>query len=329
MESILITGGAGYIGSHTAKLLRAAGHCPVTLDDLSVGSEAAVRYGPFERGDVGNREILARILRHHRISAVIHFAAHAYVGESMQEPRRYFRNNVVNTLNLLDAVLDCGVERFVFSSSCATYGSPQVLPIPEDHRQCPMNPYGESKLFVERTLRWYAQVYPLRWVALRFFNAAGADPAGELGENHHPETHLIPRTILAALGAGPPVEIFGADYDTGDGTCVRDYIHVLDLARAHVLALDYLAAGQPSAAFNLGTGRGHSVAEVVATVEALAGARLPVVRGPRRAGDPATLVADPGRAGALLQWRPEYTTLPGIIETAWRWHAAQASSGQR
>jgi UDP-arabinose 4-epimerase len=326
VKNILITGGAGYIGSHTAKLLRAAGYQPVALDNLSVGTAASVRYGPLEKADIGDRRALCRIFCEHHIRAVIHFAAHAYVGESMREPQRYFSNNVVNTLHLLDAMRESGVNQIVFSSSCATYGIPEALPIIEDHPQRPVNPYGESKLFIERALRWYGQAYQLRWVALRYFNAAGADPAGELGEIHHPETHLIPRTIFAALGTEPALKIYGTDYQTADGTCVRDYIHVADLARAHLLALQYLEADQPSAAFNLGTGRGHSVAEVVAAVERVAGRRVPVVHGPPRAGDPATLVADASRAAAALQWRPEFTSLGAIVDTAWRWHVGSGSS---
>jgi UDP-arabinose 4-epimerase len=329
VQNILITGGAGYIGSHTAKLLRAAGYHPVSVDDLSVGSEAAVRYGPLERADVGDARTLQRILRTHRISAVIHFAAHAYVGESMCAPRKYFRNNVANTLSLLDAMLDCGVDRIVFSSTCATYGLPKAIPITELHPQCPVNPYGESKLFVERVLRWYGQTYGLRWVSLRYFNAAGADPEGELGESHQPETHLIPLAIFAALRRGPPLQIFGTDYDTADGTCVRDYIHVVDLARAHLQALQYLAADQPSAAFNLGTGRGHSVAEVVTAVQDVSGLKVPAVPGPRRGGDPATLVADAGLARAALQWRPVHASLEAIVTSAWRWHVARGGAGAR
>jgi UDP-glucose-4-epimerase GalE len=326
LKNILIAGGAGYIGSHTAKLLRAAGYCPVVVDDLSVGNRQAARYGQLERANIGDGVALRRILREHEIGAVIHFAASAYVGESIRTPRKYFHNNVINTLNLLDAMLDCGVGQIVFSSTCATYGVPQALPISEEHRQCPVNPYGESKLFIERTLRWYGEAYGLRWVALRYFNAAGADPAGELGECHDPETHLVPLAILAALGAAPPLRIFGIDYDTTDGTCVRDYIHVADLARAHLLALQYLGAGEPSAAFNLGTGRGHSVADVVAAVRSMSGAPVPVEYGPRRPGDPAALVADPRLANGALQWRPEYNELQPIIETAWRWHASHLSA---
>ena len=329
MKKILITGGAGYVGSHTAKLLHASGYDPVVVDDLSVGNQQAARYGRLERANIGDKGALRRILQEHRPSAVIHFAASAYVGESMQTPRKYFRNNVINTLNLLEAMLDGGVRDIVFSSSCATYGLPQALPISEEHEQRPVNPYGESKLFVERTLRWYGEAYGLRWVALRYFNAAGADPGGELGECHDPETHLIPLAILAALGAAPPLKIFGRDYDTADGTCVRDYIHVADLARAHLLALQYLAAGEPSAAFNLGTGRGHSVAEVIAAVQAVSRLPVPVEHGPRRAGDPAALVADPRLAGGALAWRPQFAELQTVVETAWRWHAAHLSPAAR
>ena len=326
MKKVLIAGGAGYIGSHTAKLLRASGHCPVLVDDLSVGNREAARYGQLEHANIGDGVALRHILRHHQIGAVIHFAASAYVGESIRAPQKYFHNNVINTLNLLDAMLDCGVQEIVFSSTCATYGVPQALPISEQHQQCPVNPYGDSKLFIERTLRWYGEAYGLRWVALRYFNAAGADPDGALGECHHPETHLIPLAILSALGAEPALRIFGTDYATPDGTCVRDYIHVSDLARAHLLALQYLTSGEPSGAFNLGTGRGHSVSEVVAAVEAVSGAPVPVEYAARRPGDPSALVADPRRANEILGWRPVFSALPAIIETAWSWHAAQVST---
>ncbi len=266
MMRVLVTGGAGYIGSHTAKALARDGFEPVVLDNLVTGHRSAVRWGPFVRGDVGDRGLVRRVIRDHRVEAVVHFAACAYVGESIQDPRKYFRNNVANTLALLDAMLDAGVDQIVFSSTCATYGVPDELPIGEDHPQRPVNPYGDSKLFVERMLGAYGVAYGLRSVALRYFNAAGADPEGELGENHDPETHLIPLVIEAALGRRPWVDVLGTDYPTPDGTAVRDFVHVTDLAEAHVRALGHLLGGGESVALNLGTGAGHSVREVIGTV---------------------------------------------------------------
>jgi len=265
---ILVTGGAGYIGSHTAKALARAGFTPIVLDNLSEGHRGAVRWGPLIVGDLGDTDLVRTLLAEERIDAVIHFAANAYVGESMTEPARYFHNNVTNSLGLLDAMLEAGVQHIVFSSTCATYGTPLRLPIDEDHPQAPISPYGESKLFVERVLRSYARAYDLRWVALRYFNAAGADPEGEIGEVHDPETHLIPLAIDAAVDRNSDLSIYGHDYETPDGTAIRDFIHVADLASGHVQALKYLLAGGPSLAVNLGTGSGHSVDEVVTMIEA-------------------------------------------------------------
>jgi UDP-arabinose 4-epimerase len=241
--SVLVTGGAGYIGSHTAKRLARAGFRPVVLDNLSRGHAHAVKWGPFICGDLADSALIRRVMEEHSIQAILHFAAFAYVGESMSAPRNYFANNVSNTLNLLDVAVDLGVKNVVFSSTCATYGIPEIMPISEDEKQRPVNPYGEAKLFIERVLHWYAQAYGLRWVVLRYFNAAGADSEGEIGEDHEPETHLIPRAIQAALGELPSVDIYGTDYPTPDGTAVRDYIHVMDLADAHVLALQHLLGG--------------------------------------------------------------------------------------
>jgi UDP-arabinose 4-epimerase len=316
---ILITGGAGYIGSHTAKRLAGAGYEPIVLDNLRHGHRRAVRWGPLEEMDLGDRKGLRRVFEKYRIAAVIHFAAFAYVGESMREPAEYFRNNVVNTLNLLDAMREGGVGRIVFSSSCATYGEPHQIPIPEDHPQRPVNPYGESKLMVERLLEWYGQAYGLAWTALRYFNAAGADPDGELGEAHAPETHLIPRAIAAAFGDLSALDLFGTDYDTPDGTAVRDYIHVTDLADAHMQALLRLSHGGHSTAFNLGTGCGHSVREVISMVEQVSQRKVPVTECPRRAGDPPMLVANSVRACRELEWTPRLSSLQQIVETAWRW----------
>jgi UDP-arabinose 4-epimerase len=319
--NILVTGGAGYIGSHTAKALAIAGHQPIVIDNLTNGHEWAVQWGPFEHGDLGDVEWLRGVLSRHRIEGVIHFAASAYVGESMTDPRKYFRNNTVNTLNLLDAMLAHGVRRLVFSSTCATYGIPERVPIDESHAQRPVNPYGESKLMVERILHWYGQAYGLLSVALRYFNASGADPDGEIGEDHDPETHLIPLVIDAARGMRPPVGVFGTDYPTADGTAVRDYIHVMDLADAHVRAIDYLERGGASTALNLGTGRGHSVLAVIEAVERVSGRPVPRSDSPRRAGDPPELVADARRAADVLGWTPRYPALDMIVEHAWRWQS--------
>jgi UDP-glucose-4-epimerase GalE len=323
-RSVLVTGGAGYIGSHTCKALAAAGYMPVTMDNLVFGHRWAVRWGPFEQADLADREAVERILRRHDIGAVIHFAAYAYVGESMADPGKYFRNNVANTLNLLEAMRVAGVGRIVFSSTCATYGIPEAVPIGEDHPQRPVNPYGESKLFVERALHWHGVAHGLRWTALRYFNAAGADPDGEIGEDHQPETHLIPLAIETALGRRRELLVMGTDYPTPDGTAIRDYIHVADLADAHVRALRHLEANGISGALNLGTGHGHSVREVVAMVERVSGRQVNARNAPRRAGDPPALVAAPGRATELLAWEPRWSSLQSIVQTAYRWHSAHA-----
>lgn len=318
---VLVTGGAGYIGSHTAKALARAGHEPVVIDNLSFGHRWAVKWGPFFEQDLADAESLLRVIRDQRVEAVMHFAASLLVGESVREPRKYFWNNVVNTLRLLDAMLEAGVKRIVFSSSAATYGDPQKIPIPEEHSTRPVNPYGDTKLMMERALEWYGNAYGLGWIALRYFNAAGADPEGELGEGHDPETHLIPLIIQAALGQRPCVEIYGTDYPTPDGTAIRDYIHVTDLAQAHVLALEYLLRGGPSRALNLGTGSGHSVREVIHAVGKISPQPVPVREGPRRAGDPAVLVADASQAGKTLSWTPRNSGLEPIVQSAWNWHA--------
>jgi UDP-arabinose 4-epimerase len=325
--SVLIVGGAGYIGSHTAQLVARAGLTPVVFDNLVYGHESAVRWGTFIKGDLADSALVLRVLKEHKVSAVIHFAAYAYVGESVTDPRKYFRNNVVNTLNLLDAMVDGGVRDIVFSSTCATYGEPVRVPIDEDHPQSPVNPYGESKLVVEKALKWYANAYDLRYAALRYFNASGADPAAEIGEDHDPETHLIPLAIEAALGRGKELAIFGTDYPTDDGTAVRDYIHVVDLASAHLLALKKLQEGAKSLQLNLGTGRGHSVREVMSSVERVTGRKVPAREVGRRAGDPPALVADARRAREVLGWSPQYPELDTIVEHAYRWHEARAKRG--
>jgi UDP-arabinose 4-epimerase len=324
LTQVLVTGGAGYIGSHTAKALAHFGFQPVVLDDLSEGHRWAVKWGPLAQGNLADGNLIRRLIATYGIEAVIHFAAHAYVGESVRRPREYFYNNVVNTLNLLGALVDTGVSHLVFSSSCAAYGVPEKNPILETHPQRPINPYGESKLFVERVLHWYDHAYGIKSVALRYFNAAGADPEGELGEEHDPEPHLIPRVIQAALGELPCVEIYGTDYPTADGTALRDYVHVTDLAEAHVRALSYLRKGGQSTSINLGTGKGYSVQEVISAVERVTGRPVPERKSARRPGDPPALLADSAKAARVLGWRPRYSSLEDIVQTAWCWHSATA-----
>jgi UDP-arabinose 4-epimerase len=317
---VLVTGGAGYIGSHTAKALAKAGIEPVVYDNLSEGHSWAVQWGPLVEANLADRNRLREALEQHSIEAVIHFAAHAYVSESMREPRKYFQNNVTDTLALLDTLLDAGIGTVVFSSSCAVYGIPAAVPIAESSATQPLSPYGESKLFVERALHWYGAAYGLRSACLRYFNAAGADATGELGELHRCETHIIPLVIESALGRRGPVEVFGTDYPTPDGTAIRDFVHVSDLADAHVLALQRLLAEKESFTLNLGTGHGISVLEIIRAVEKQAGAAIPWNPGPRRPGDPPALVADASLAQSLLGWNPARSTLDQIVASAWRWH---------
>ena len=319
--TVLVTGGAGYVGSHACKALAGAGYTPVVYDNLALGHRDFVKWGPLVTGDIADRKRLDRALRKYRPQAVMHFAALISVGESVDNPALYYRNNVAGTLTLLEAVAAGGIGAFVFSSSAAVYGTPSTVPIPEDHPFDPVSPYGANKAMVERMLRDMEAPAGIRSVALRYFNAAGADADGELGEEHEPETHLIPLVIDAALGKRRHIEIYGTDYDTPDGTAVRDYVHVADLADAHVRALGHLLDGGPSLALNLGTGRGNSVREVIAAVEAVSGRPVPVREGPRRPGDPPALVADPARARDILGWRPQFDSLDAIVETAWRWHA--------
>ena len=316
--NILVTGGAGYIGSHTADAIEKSGHAAIIYDNLSAGHRWAVGSKTLIGADLADKLSIQRAIEQYHIEAIIHFAAHAYVGESVVDPRKYFRNNAVNTLNLLDVMLDLGVKYIVYSSTCATYGIPQSLPISEEHPQRPVNPYGESKLFVERVLHWYEKAYDLRWVALRYFNAAGA--SGQLGECHDPETHLIPLAIDAAL-TGVPLSVFGTDYPTEDGTAVRDYIHVDDLASAHIAALEYLIKQGTSRALNLGTGQGHSVREVLEMVEHVSKIVVPHQAAERRPGDPPVLVADNRTAIELLGWMPKRSSLREIVESAWLWHS--------
>lgn len=324
--NILVTGGAGYIGSTTARLIERSGYQPIIYDNLSTGHRWAAERRVLVEADLEDPAALRQVLKEHKIEAVIHFAAHAYVGESVLHPRKYLRNNVVNTLNLLDAMLDADVRFIVYSSTCATYGVPESIPISEDQSQLPVNPYGETKLFVERVLKAYGRAYGLKWVALRYFNAAGASDG--LGECHDPETHLIPLTIQAVL-TGVPVTVFGTDYPTKDGTAVRDYIHIDDLARAHLQALEYLVRQGESRAFNLGTGHGYSVREVIHMVEQVSQKRVPQRTGERRPGDPPVLVADNRAAREVLGWTPQRSSLQEIIGSAWTWHNERRTKGHR
>jgi UDP-glucose-4-epimerase GalE len=319
--TVLVTGGAGYIGSHTAKALQRAGFRVVVFDNLSAGHRGAVQYGELVEGDITDVAGVRSALRRHAASAVVHFAAFLDVGESVREPARYYRNNVIGALSVLESMVAESVRSFVFSSTCATYGEPIETPIPETHPQRPINSYGETKLAVERALAHFERAYGIRWTALRYFNAAGADPDGEIGEDHTPEIHLIPRAIHAATG-GPALEVFGDDYPTPDGTCLRDYVHVSDLADAHVRALKMLVERGTSGAYNLGTGRPHSVREVIAAVERVSGRKVPWTVGPRRKGDPAVLYAASAHAQAELRWMPQFLDLDSIVRTAWAWHRA-------
>jgi UDP-glucose 4-epimerase len=317
--AILITGGAGYIGSVTTELLRARGERVVVLDNLSRGHRDAVAPEvPFYQGDIGDRELIARVVREHDVDACVHFAAFAYVGESVSAPALYYENNVEQGIRLLGALVEANVRNVVFSSTCATYGEPQRIPIDEQHPQLPTNPYGWSKLFIERILSDYDRAYGLKSVALRYFNAAGATP--ERGERHDPETHLIPLVLNAANGENKSVAVFGNDYQTKDGMCVRDYIHVSDLAQAHALSLDYLRAGNSSTAINLGNGQGYSVLEVVEAARTVTGREIAIEMRERRPGDPSHLVAEASKASAVLGWKPRHPDLAGIISSAWKWH---------
>jgi UDP-glucose-4-epimerase GalE len=314
--AILVTGGAGYIGSHAARALRQHGFEAIIYDNLSDGHAFLADGFELVVANIADREQLMRTMQ--RVNAVMHFAAFARVGESVQNPRIYFQNNAEAALTLLNTALDAGVRRFIFSSTCAVYGVPAKVPITEDTPRQPVNPYGTSKLFFENALEAYDRAYGLRYMSLRYFNAAGADESGEIGELHDPESHLIPAALKAVTGELGELELFGDDYPTSDGTCIRDYVHVNDLANAHVLALRHLEAGKDSAALNLGTGVGCSVKEVIAMVETVTGSKVPRRMAPRRPGDPPALVANPSRAQALLQWKPT-RSLKQIVETAWQW----------
>ena len=318
---VLVTGGAGYVGSHSVRWLARAGHDVSVYDNLSRGHRRAVPEGRLIEGQLHDRPRLVEAMRQWRIEAVMHFAALAYVGESVTDPAKYYQNNVAGSLNLLEAMREAGVGRLVFSSTTATYGVPQRIPITEEEPQQPINPYGFSKLVVERAMADYAVAYGLGYAALRYFNAAGASPEGDLGEDHDPETHLIPIVLEVAQGQRPHVTVFGDDYPTPDGTCIRDYIHVDDLAAAHVLALEKLEPGQ-GLKLNLGTGRGYSVHELIEACRRVTGHAIPSQIGARRAGDPPELVADSTKARRELSWQPQYTDAESIIRTAWKWHAS-------
>jgi UDP-glucose-4-epimerase GalE len=320
--NILVTGGAGYIGSHTCKQLKAAGYTPVTFDNMVYGHEWAVKWGPLVKGDIQDRAALDAAFAKYAPAAVIHFAAYTYVGESVEDPGKYYRNNVYGTVNMLEAMRDHNCGNIIFSSTCATYGVPETMPMTEQLPQRPINPYGWTKLMIEQVLRDFEHAHGIKHMALRYFNAAGADPDGEIGEDHDPETHLIPLTVLAGLGRRGPIKIFGQDYPTPDGTAIRDYIHVTDLADAHVLGLGVLLDGGESRMINLGTGHGASVREVVDAVGRSLGTPVPAENAPRRAGDPPMLVADATRAKTELSWTPRYTNLDDIVGTACRWHNA-------
>jgi len=317
--AVLVAGGAGYIGSHACKALKAAGYLPVTLDNLSTGYRDAVKWGPFVEADIRDSAAVTEAVRQYGVKAAIHFAAFSLVGESVKNPAKYFDNNVGAANTFASTLIGAGVEAFVFSSTAATYGVPTVSPIPEDHATVPINPYGASKLAFEGVLRWLGEAHPFRWTALRYFNAAGADPDGEIGESHEPETHLIPNLCKAVLGTGPALTVFGQDYPTPDGTPIRDYIHVTDLAEAHVIAVRRLLQGAQSGIYNVGTGEGATVMQMIAAAEEVLGKTVPYTVGPRRAGDPPSLVADASRLKADFGWTPRHSDLKTMIATAARW----------
>ncbi len=319
MGPIIVTGGAGYIGSHACKALAKAGYAPVAYDNLVYGHEDAVKWGPLEIGDILDADRLSAVFEKYRPAAVMHFAAYAYVGESILEPGKYYRNNVTGSLTLLDAMKRHDVGRLVFSSTCATYGNPVHDLIDETHPQVPVNPYGATKLVMERALKDYQSAYGLDWISLRYFNAAGADPDGEIGEDHNPETHLIPLAVDAALGRRDALHLFGADYETPDGTCIRDYVHAADLADAHVRALKNLENGEACQALNLGSGTGHSIRQVLSKLSALCDRPVPVIEAARRVGDPPILVANAARARHVLGWQPRHSDLDTILKTALAW----------
>jgi len=319
-ETILVTGGAGYIGSQTCKALAKAGFIPVVYDNLSTGHAYAVKWGPFVEGDLNDAAKLSETMASYKPKAVLHFAGSALVVESMQQPAKYYRNNLATTLTLLEAMHEHNVQNILFSSSCATYGHPQFNPITEEHPQLPVSPYGRTKLMAEQMIADFSAAHRLKWVFLRYFNAAGADLETQIGENHTPETHLVPSIIRAALGLTPEITVYGTDFPTPDGSAIRDYIHVQDLADAHVLALKYLLDNQPSAAINLGTGKGSSVLEIIHAVQKFCKTPFSVRLEARRPGEPSTLTADNQKAKKLLGWQPIHSEVPILIESAWKWH---------
>lgn len=322
MKNILVVGGAGYIGSHTCKQLKKRGFNPIVFDNLIYGHKEFVKWGEFILGNLSDKEHLKLLFEHYSIDAVMHFAAFAYVGESVNDPAKYYNNNVNATLCLLDVMKEASVNKFIFSSTCATFGNPEYLPIDEKHPQAPINPYGRSKLMVEQILEDYGSAYGLNYVALRYFNASGADIECEIGEKHDPETHLIPLILDTALGKRDFVSVFGTDYDTEDGTAIRDYIHVNDLAEAHILALNYLLAGGHSDVFNLGNGKGFSVQQVIDCVKQVTQKEFQVKYEPRRVGDPAVLIGASAKIKSKLGWQPKFESLEQIIESAWNWHTS-------
>ena len=328
-NTILVTGGAGYIGSHTVLALKQAGYSVLILDNLVYGHrdlvEQVLKVELIE-GDTGDRDLLDKLFKSRNIAAVMHFSAYAYVGESVSDPAKYYRNNVIGTITLLEAMLAASVKKFVFSSTCATYGVPEIVPIPEDHPQNPINPYGATKLMVERILSDFSEAYDFKSVRFRYFNAAGADPQGNLGEDHNPETHLIPLVLQTALGKRESISIFGTDYPTDDGTCVRDYIHVSDLADAHVLGLEYLLKGGDSTFFNLGNGNGFSVKEIIEAARLITGKDIKAVECDRRPGDPPALIGSAEKARKILGWQPQYTSIKDIMTHAWEWHQRRHGS---
>jgi UDP-arabinose 4-epimerase len=324
--NILVTGGAGYIGSHACKALSKSGYLPVTYDNLVSGHPWAVQWGPLEIGDISDHGRLTEVIRKYRPVAVMHFAAHAYVGESVLIPSKYYRNNVIGSLTLFDVMRENNIDKLVFSSTCATYGTPEKSPITEDNPLNPINPYGASKMMIERILKDYENAYAFHSISLRYFNAAGADLDGEIGEAHDPETHLIPLVLEAALGMRPVITIYGDDYDTPDGTCIRDYIHVSDIADAHVLALRALEYGSRTAAYNLGNGQGFSVKEVIKMAETITSKTIASAVTSRRIGDPARLIGDPSKAKVDLLWNAKHSNLEEILSSAWNWHTGRKNA---
>ncbi len=320
MKEILVVGGAGYIGSHMCKYLHQKGMQPIVLDNLSYGHREAVQWGPLYEGDMADAALLQKIFASHKIEAVMHFAAFCYVGESVAEPLKYYQNNISATLTLLTEMVAHDIYNFIFSSTCATYGEPEQLPLLEDFPQNPINPYGRSKLMMEQILNDLDHANGMKAVCLRYFNAAGADPDGEIGEDHNPETHLIPIVLQTALGQRDKLTIFGSDYPTEDGTCIRDYIHIVDLAQAHYLSLLHLLAGGESKKYNLGNGNGYSILDVIQCAEKVTGKDIPYTYAERRPGDPAALVGAAARIMSELNWNQEYNSLESILSTAWNWH---------